>query len=893
MKIHFEPNQAYQIEAIKSVVDIFEGQPLALSQFEYSLTETIFDTVTTHFANTLKIKEKEILTNLQKVQTQNGILPVSPQLNGLNFSIEMETGTGKTYVYLRSVYELNKTYGFKKFVIVVPSIAIREGVLKNLQITEEHFREIYQKEPCNFQVYDSTKLSGLRTFSTTNSIQILVINIDSFAKDQNIINKPNDKLSGSTPIEFIQNSNPIVIVDEPQNMETDKRKEAISKLNPLCTLRYSATHKNVYNLIYKLDPVKAYEKGLVKQIEVTSVLTQNAYNQAFIKVDSFPKNKKTSIEAKITIDCNTLLGVSSKQITIKTGSNLYELSGKREIYNNYIVNELVRDEYVEFSNGTRIYLGQSQGGFNEDIMQKQIESTIKSHFKKERKLKEKGIKVLSVFFVDRVSNYRTYNEQGNAEKGKFALWFEEYFNQYNEKEKLYDFTAEQVHNGYFSQDKKGKVKDSNENRISKDDEDTFSLIMKDKERLLDINEPLRFIFSHSALREGWDNPNVFQICTLNETKSELKKRQEIGRGLRLCVNQSGKRTDENGEIYKTDINRLTVVANESYKDFCAQLQRELQEEGIEFKKKMYENADEEKVTVKLKDKFDLDTNFTELWDKIKQKTRYKVRYETEELIQKASEALREKMPNISKPTLVANTTLLTKISDRGFESQLVSEPMPEYIRSAKYHIPDFLSYIETKTQLTRKTIAEIIKQSGRQKEILNNPQLFMDNVVKEIKMSLTELIVNGIEYEKIEEFYNQELFSDITEFELLKEIIEQHYYKVENTEKTLYNYIAIDSTVEGNFVKKCDTVEQIPFYLKLPKWFKIRTPIGNYNPDWALIRSDKTKLYFVAETKGSPDNLREDELKKVKCGKKHFAQFKDENIEYKIVKSFEQIAGGV
>jgi len=893
MKIQFDSSQSYQLEAIKSVTDIFEGQPLSGSPFEFSLSaqnetdgQIAADWSLSLFGNKLLINDDTILKNANKIQSRNGI-EISPSLQGKNFTVEMETGTGKTYVYIRTIYELNKLYGFKKFVIVVPSVAIRAGVLKNLEITHEHLQDLYERQPTQFQMYDSQKLSGLRSFSTTDSIQILVINIDSFAKDENVINKPNDNLSGRTPIEFIQATQPIVIVDEPQNMETEKRKKAVSNLNPLCTLRYSATHRDFYNLVYKLDPIKAYELKLVKQIEVTSVLTKDSHNEAYIKLESFPKTKKQSIEAKITIDCKTLHGVSRTLHVVRSGSNLYDLSGHRDVYEGYRVTSIERDEYIEFENGVRIDLGQTLGGYTEDIMKNQIKKTIEKHFEKELKNKALGIKTLSIFFIDRVSNYRQYDEQGSDAKGKFALWFEELFNEINAKTKLYTFTAEQVHNGYFSQDKKGKLKDSNEERSNKEDESTFALIMQHKEKLLDMNEPLRFIFSHSALREGWDNPNVFQICTLNETKSDNRKRQEIGRGLRLCVNSDGKRTNENGEIYGRDINRLTIVANDSYESFCSDMQSKLKEEGLTFKKEMYENADDKKDTIKLKENYELDQNFKELWERIKQKTRYKVKYDTEELIKSAAEMI-QNMPETTRPSIITRTNRLDKITEYGFESTTVSEAVTKYL-DYKFEIPDFLTYIESKTQLTRKTISEILKQSHKEKDILKNPQMFMDNAVVQIKKALQELIVKGIEYEKIEEYYDQELFNETNGIELLVEILNQRYKKVNNQEKTLYNYVETDSKIEKEFAEKCENIEEIPFYLKLPKSFKIRTPIGNYSPDWALIRKDESKVYFVAETKGDPENLRGDEAIKVNCGKKHFEKYKLQNVEYQVVKDFKEL----
>ena len=578
MKLTFEPNLEYQQEAIGAVVGLFEGQTLEDSDYRYGMREEgQFDFIN-GVGNHLALTDEQILANLQKVQEQNEV-PVSESLDGMHFSVEMETGTGKTYVYLRTIYELNNRYGFKKFVIVVPSVPIREGVLKNLQITHEHSQTLYDNIPVNYKVYDRNRISQMRGFAASDNIEILVINIDAFAKDENVINKPNDKLNGQEPIKFIQSTCPIVIVDEPQNMESEKRSAAIANLNPLCTLRYSATHRNRYNLIYSLNPVKAYDMGLVKQIEVDSVLEENSQNNAFVELTAITATE-TKITAKITIDVNDKDGVKRKSVAVKVGDDLYNLSNNREIYRNGFIVEGIdaSNGFVSFSNNEVLCQGQQQGGLNDEIMKFQIRRTIEEHLNKELKLNKQGIKVLSLFFIDRVANYRSYDAQGMPVEGKFAVWFEEIYNELIAKpiyRSLNKYPIEKIHNGYFSQDKKGRLKDTSGETQA--DDNTYNLIMKDKEVLLDINNPMRFIFSHTALREGWDNPNVFQICTLNETKSEMKKRQEIGRGLRLAVNQDGVR------IYDKNINRLTVVANEAYNDFAKALQSELKEDcGVYF-----------------------------------------------------------------------------------------------------------------------------------------------------------------------------------------------------------------------------------------------------------------------------------------------------------------------
>ena len=868
MKLVFDPNQEFQSQAVKSIIDLFEGQPLNQGDFGFSISENgqLFNE--NGVGNRIVLSEKQILSNLQEVQKRNGFKNISEELDGMHFSVEMETGTGKTYIYIRTIYELNKKYGFKKFVIVVPSIAIREGVLKNLEITFDHFQNLYDRIPVNFDVYDSRKVSGLRGFASSNAIQILVINIDSFAKDENVINRPNDKLTGKKPIEFIQSASPIVIVDEPQNMETEIRKKAIENLNYSCTLRYSATHTNRYNLVYSLDPVKAYDLGLVKQIEVDSIVTENDFNDAFIRLEKVSATK-TRTSATLTIDINQKDGVARKTVTAKVGGDLYKLSKNREIYKQgYIINGIdVESGYISLSNGEDLFVGSSQGGMTDELMKFQIEKTVKEHLIKEKKYKDKGIKVLSLFFIDRVANYRQYDEAGNQVNGKFAKWFEESFMDISSKtayKGLIPFSVGEIHNGYFSQDKKGKFKDTQKTAKAKSDIDTFKLIMRDKERLLSTEEPLRFIFSHSALREGWDNPNVFQICTLNETRSELKKRQEIGRGLRLSVDQSGYR------IHDPLINKLTVIANESYEDFAKQLQNEIEDEcGVSFKGRIKNRK--KRKEVKYRKGFELDENFKSLWDKIKHHTKYKVMYETGELIEKASKALRY-MPEIKRP-VIKSTKTSVKFDEGGIISDIVSSYATLWDKT--FQIPDILAYIQDKIGLTRSTILQILIESDRLDDVIINPQLFLDNAVSEIKEVLNDLIVEGIKYEKIGNVeYEMRLFED---YEIH---VNDLTFIISKREKTIYsNMMPLDSGVKYQFAKDCETREDIDFYFKLPYWFKIKTPIGNYNPDWALIKKNEKTVYFVAETKSANQELKTSEKRKIKCGKAHFDEFED--VEYR------------
>lgn len=874
MKLTFESNLGYQQEAIQAVVDLFEGQPRDINNSLSVFMNTELFNVD-GIGNQLMLSEEQLLTNVQNIQENNN-LKRSDFLDGLNFSIEMETGTGKTYVYLRTIYELNKKYGFKKFVIVVPSIPIREGVLKNLQITHEHFQTLYDNTPIRFYVYDRNKISQLRGFASSNNIEVLVINIDSFAKDENVINKPNE--NGQEPIKFIQSVNPIVIVDEPQNMESERRIAAVSNLHPLCTLRYSATHRNRYNLIYSLDPVKAYDLGLVKQIEVDSVFEENALNGAFLELESITPSK-TKISAKLTIDINDKNGVKKKTVTARAGDDLYSISNEREVYRNgYIVEEIdAANACITFSNGEILYQGQRKNDLNDEIMKFQIRRTVEEHLRKELKLSKYGIKVLSLFFIDRVANYRTYDASGKAVKGKLAMWFEEIYDELIAKpvyQTLKKHPAQEIHNGYFSQDKKGQLKDTSGETQA--DNDAYNLIMRDKETLLDINNPLRFIFSHTALREGWDNPNVFQICTLNETKSEIKKRQEIGRGLRLAVNQEGVR------CYDKNINRLTIIANESYNDFAKALQTELQEDcGVDFGERIKPKRD--RISVKYKKGFEADHRFLEIWEKIKSKTTYKVNYDTDTLITEAGIAIKN-IASITSPAIRSVKTGIV-LSEEGISTNYIGDRLETY--SSDYKIPDAIGYIQNRTELTRSTIFRILCESGRLDDLAINPQMFMDTVVDKIKHVLQELMIDGIEYHKIgDSSYEMRLFEE----QELDVYLNEFTFKVSDTDKTIYeNYMPLDSSVENRFARDCETSEQVKFYFKLPDWFKIPTPIGYYNPDWAVVFENDKRIYFVVETKdtGTPkidiDKLRMVEQQKTKCGNAHFKLFKD--IHYKIVNS--------
>jgi type III restriction enzyme len=895
MKLQFENNLDYQLEAISAVVDIFDGQAkndVMRIEIESNERQRSLESLSA-VSNSMDLGEEIIVKNIQKIQQRNGLEVAKimngggqklsqPDVNntlgsdetfienGLNFTVEMETGTGKTYVYLRTIHELRAKYGWRKFIIVVPSVAIKEGVLKNLAITRQHFASLYDNQEIDYYVWDAKKRGQARQFASSDTLQIMVITIDSFAKSENIINKNSDY---GTPLHFIQATNPIVILDEPQNMETDKRRQAIASLHPLCTLRYSATHKNLYNLVYRLNPVEAYDQGLVKKIEVDSVMSDDSFNNAYINFIKIERQGKSKILAQIEIDTDDKRGLQKRLIKIEPGANLFELSNGREVYEDYILDEInMENSSITFTNGRTFYVGQKDESNHEEIIKYQIERTIENHFEKELKLAEQGIKILSLFFIDKVANYRQYRENG-FEKGKFAVWFEEAFNKIRTKPKfakiLTDFTAGQVHGGYFAADKKGRWKDSRDSEDggkTKDDDSAYELIMKDKERLLDARQPLRFIFSHSALREGWDNPNVFNICTLNETSSEMKKRQEIGRGLRLPVNARGERIrDEN-------VNVLTIIANESYEDFSRKLQAEIETEtGIKFNGRIKNKA--ERQPMRLTKRLELDENFKELWQRIEHQTCYQVEFSSDQLIAETIKLLGE--VTITKPKI---TNLRTRITSMGggikseVRSSSVNKTNPT---NTDIFVPNILSKIAARTKITRRTIFDIIDQSGMIEKILVNPQMVIDEVSAKINQALNHLIIDNIKYEKTGKSWDMRLFENAElEAYIYNTASKSGAIKVEKPEKTIYDFVDVDSEIEYRFMKDLEARGDIKFYIKLPNWFTIDTPLGKYNPDWAIVFEGDAKIYFIAETKGSDDlydeHLGTIERSKILAARKHF-----------------------
>ena len=1006
MKIQFDPDLDYQKVAIDSVVSVFEGQETCQTNFSVPA----YSAPATHQAdlyqgseyddlgvgNRLELLPDELLDNVRQVQLNQG-LKQSKKLNSMDFTVEMETGTGKTYVYLRSAFELNQRYGFTKFIIVVPSVAIKEGVFKSLQITEQHFKEQYNNVQYDYFVYDSQKPDQVRSFATNDYIQIMVINIDAFRKSftdpdketkANLIHRTHDKLSGMKPIEFIRSTHPVVIIDEPQSVDTTaKSKEAIASLNPLCTFRYSATHKDKHNLLYKLDSIDAYEQKLVKQIEVAHIDVRDGHNKAYIKLLDTRSNN-SGISAKIEMDVMQSGKVKRVVKTVKANDDLYELSGGRDVYEGYVINDIyckTGDEYIDFtSKPDEIRKGELIGGVDDDEFKRlQIRKTIEEHLEKELLLIPMGIKVLSLFFIDKVANYRYYQD-GVAQPGKYAKIFEEEYVNIARKGKyrsLFEETSpealvSQLHNGYFAIDKKkdsageAQFKDSKlsakgEGGKTAADESAYNLIMKEKERLLSLDCKLKFLFSHSALKEGWDNPNVFQICTLNETASVIKKRQEIGRGLRIAVNQQGER------VHGFEVNTLTVMANESYEDFVASLQKEIEEEeGIRFgvvddhlfanivirlqgekpeflgaekseqiwqhlldagyidkKGKVQDElktalkegnldlpydvmAQSEQIqaalkkvagglnikdsskreTVKLNKAVFLGDEFKSLWERIKYQTTYRVDFDHHALVEECAKTIEKDLVAGKTKFEYAKGTVATKRS--GLE--VTESKTQTYTYAAKdYKLPDIVSYLQNATNLTRRSIVSILTRCNRLDAFRNNPQKFIDEATNIIQRVMRRFIVDGIKYQKIgdDHFYCQELFQD-------KELKGYLGKNMLESGKSVYDHVIYDSDVEHDFAEAFEKSEEVKVYAKLPDWFKIDTPLGTYNPDWAVLveNNGSQNLYFVVETKGSlfSDALRPTEQAKIDCGREHFKAL-GENVSFAKANNFEsfidQVAG--
>ena len=1017
MKLKFK-HQKFQADAAKAVCDVFQGQP-NISATSYlidrgiervedkSQQQKLFakeeakqqELRFTGFKNATllpSINSTILLDNLNKVQRTYQIEP-SKELKGLNLTVEMETGVGKTYTYIKTMYELYKHYGWTKFIIVVPSIAIREGVYKSFQTTQEHFAEEYGKK-IKFFIYNSSRLNEIEQFANDGGLNAMIINSQAFnakGKDARRIYMKLDSFRSRKPIDVIASTNPILIIDEPQSVEGEKTKAGLKDFNPLMTLRYSATPKERYNLVYRLDAVEAYNKRLVKKIAVKGVtISGSDATNGYVYVQGINLYKDKNPTATIEFDCKTASEIKKTTKMFSEGDNLFSYSGELDEYKNgYTISRIDgRDNTVEFLNGIKIKSGSLIGEVNEDAIRRlQIRETILSHLARERQLFYKGIKVLSLFFIDEVAKYKQYDESNNELNGIYAKMFEEEYDnivgtmQLRLGEDAYidylkKISAKETHAGYFSIDKKTKrVIDSKEDKKEggSNDVDAFDLIMRNKERLLSLDEPVRFIFSHSALREGWDNPNVFQICTLKKSSKEDKKRQEIGRGLRLCVNQQGERMDATklGEqVHETNI--LTVIANESYVEFTTNLQREIAEivadrpkevneklfdgkvikdnNGVETtidtnlaKSIMYEftinryvdrqgaltdtyyeaksrcniivpeeikgyeeaiisildriydpNAFKPDNEFDSKAKLELDKDklnkkeFQELWKRINSKSAYIVNFETDELIEKSIKSINKNL-FVTELFSVVETGSMDNIESKealtkgeSFENAKKTREKIRFERSQiKY---DLIGKIVEGTGLTRKSIVQILQGIALDKfeQFKINPEDFIIKVSKLINEEKATVIIEHITYNKLDESYTTDIFTEPD----MKNINSKNIIP---SEKGLYNYLVYDSNVEKELGKELDSNSEVAVYVKLPKGFYINTPVGHYNPDWAIAFNEGTvkHVYFVAETKGSMESLqlKSIEQAKIECARRHFKEISSDSITYNVIDNYQSL----
>ena len=990
MKLHFEPDLDFQLQAVESVCDLFRGQEVCRTEF--TVTGGGTDTQARlallgndlGIGNRLTLLDDEVLRNLHSIQLRNG-LRSSDALDSGDFTVEMETGTGKTYVYLRTIFELNKRYGFTKFVVVVPSVAIKEGVYKSLQMTEDHFRALYSGTPFEYFLYDSAKLGQVRNFASSPQIQAMVVTVGAInKKDVNNLYKNSEKTGGEKPIDMIRATRPVLIVDEPQSVDGGLRgrgKEALEDMNPLCTLRYSATHAAKHHMVYRLDAVDAYERKLVKQIEVASATVEDAHNRPYVRVMS-TSNRRSSISARVELDVELQGRVRRRQMTVHDGDDLEQTTG-RVVYRDCRIGDIRVEKGHEFVElrvpGGEHYLGlgEAWGDVAAFAVQREmIRRTIREHLDKERRLRPQGIKVLSLFFIDTVERYRRYDDNGNAVKGDYARMFEEEYRHlanhpdYRTLFREVDLAraAEAVHDGYFSIDKKGGWTDTAENnQFNRDNaERAYNLIMKDKERLLNLETPLKFIFSHSALREGWDSPNVFQICALRDIRTERERRQTIGRGLRLCVNQNGER------LRGFDVNTLTVIATESYEEFAENLQREIEREtGIRFgvveahqfstipiadedgetaalgfkaSKELWEhfraeghlsangqiqeslrkalrddtlivpgrfsaqheeivgvlrkvagrleirNADERRSVRPRRAVLD-SPEFKALWDRVKHKTTYRVAFDNESLRRQCTRALQD-APVIPKTRLQWRKADIS-IGQAGVGATETVGAGTVVLHETDIELPDLLTELQDRTQLTRRTIQRVLCESGRLDDFKRNPQQFIELAEQAINRCKREAVVDGVKYQRLGDdyYYAQELFEQKELTGYLKNMV--------GATKSVYEKVVYDSGTEADFADQLEKSIAVKVYAKLPGWFTIPTPLGSYNPDWAVLvdSDDGERLYFVVETKGSlfGGDLRGVESAKIECGKAHFGALGvgESPIEYRVAGTVDDLLASI
>ncbi|MDO4219203.1 MAG: DEAD/DEAH box helicase family protein [Synergistaceae bacterium] len=1012
MKLQFR-HQKFQADAAKAVVDVFAGQPYSQSSYRIDKGRLEAqsdlgyqeDYIGCNNAKIVsELSDGIILEHINKIQRANQIEPSQALEGRYNLTIEMETGVGKTYTYIKTMYELNKHYGWSKFIVVVPSIAIREGVYKSFQITQEHFAEEYGKK-IRFFIYNSAQLTEIDRFASDSAINVMIINSQAFnarGADARRIKMKLDEFRSRRPIDIIAKTNPILIIDEPQSVEGKQTKENLKEFHPLFTLRYSATHKadSIYNMIYRLDALEAYNKHLVKKIAVKGISESGSTaTDSFVYLQSINLSKDAPT-ATIQFDCKMKNGTKVVTRIVGEGYNLYDNSGELEEYRKgFVVSRIDgRDDSIEFINGLKIYAGDMVGKVSEEQLRRiQIRETILSHIDREQQLFYKGIKVLSLFFIDEVAHYKVYDATGQAQNGIFAQIFEEEYKdildnlQHTLGDKTYmeylnAINASATHAGYFSIDKKGHMTNSKvNNRTEKtsDDISAYDLIMKDKELLLDRDpkkSPVRFIFSHSALREGWDNPNVFQICTLKQSSSEVRKRQEVGRGLRLCVNQDGERMDANvlgNSVH--DVNVLTVIASESYDSFAKGLQAEIAEAVADrpravtaelFKGKVVKDSAGNEIPIdediadaiiyeltmngyidkkhNLTDKYYEDkqnntlefaeevkdcasdvitilesvynpasmapenarsnnvelrvspdklamAEFKALWSKINSKSVYVVDFDTEELIRNSINALNTKL-HVSKIYFTVETGQMNDIkSKEDLQAGLSMEQAPtthrydSHIASANKSVKyDLIGKLVEETNLTRKDIIAIL--TGIEKVIFDqfkdNPEEFIIKAASLINEEKANVVIEHITYNVLDEKYDTDVFTDPT----IKGRLDKNAMK---TNKHLYDHVVYDSDNEMKFAKDLEDNTEVAVYVKLPRGFYISTPVGHYNPDWAIAfyEGSVKHIYFVAETKGSIQSLelRLIEKAKIHCAKEHFKAISNGNVVYSVVTNYSEL----
>jgi type III restriction enzyme len=863
----------YQQAAIDAVCGVFSGQPKATSHLSLPSGQGPLFGGTGGFGNRLVLGPEQLLANVRAVQQANvpravddslSLMPnalgeADPMGGTPQLSLEMETGTGKTYVYLATMRRLARDFGFRKFIIVVPSVAIREGVLTAVQATAEHLQARFGGAPLRTWAHSRRELHRVRSFGLDSEPQCLILNIQAFDKEANLLNQSHDDFAGQRPIDFLRATRPIVILDEPQNLDGPSARRALASLAPTCALRYSATHRERHNQLYRFGPVEAFDGGWVKAIEVDSVVEEDAFNRPHVEVLSVASGARGP-SARLEVEVEGASGPARKKVSVKDGADL-EAVTKRSLYAGWRVSFLDAGAgEVEFANGEVLCVGDRVGVDRDALMKVQIRRTVEEHLRKVRRMRRRPVlermKVLSLFFIDKVAHY------ANAD-GKLRRWFEEAYVELSEgRFKALDLPpVEAVHAGYFAQDKKGVAKDTK--GTTEADARVYELIMKKKDELLDQAVPLQFLFSHSALREGWDNPNVFQLCMLNESRTTLRKRQEIGRGLRLPVMANGERCRDR------QVARLTVVANESYDDFARKLQSEIAEEtGEDFGGRTV-NVRERK-TVTFRDA----AGFDALWSVLAPQTSWAVGMDSDELIAGAAAAVGA-MAAVKRPQVVARRASL-RLSEDGVQAvqsgsgmqQADEQPLP---------IPDLLAELQRRTDLSRHTLARILIDSGRLGEASNNPQRFVQRTAGVIEETVAELLARRVTYGATGGAWDSGRFEP--DFDVLSG-------RWVATPRGLYDGVEVDSEVERRFAEALNERSDVALFCKLPRWYRIPTPVGAYNPDWALLMADGRVLVRETKDTAERDELPPEQRRKVLCGEAHYAAI---GVDYAVVSEASQV----